>query len=62
MGFDENAVGRPNKPDFGYKNFTELVKAGDEEALQVLEVMNDLYRERFPTAVKRPVSEMFGIR
>jgi len=61
MSFDENAVGRPNKPDFNYNNFTELVKSGDEDALQVLKAMDDLYRDKYPTPVLRPVSEMFGV-
>jgi hypothetical protein len=62
MSFDQNMSGRPNDPDFAWKNFTELVNAGDEDALQVLQSMDQLYRERNPTPVLRPVSEMFGIR
>lgn len=65
MDFDQTLVRtdpRRYNPDLDYKNFTDLVKSGDEDALQVLQVMDNLYRERYPTAVKRPVSEMFGVR
>ena len=61
MSFDKNMSGRPNDPNFAWKNFTELVNAGDEDALQVLKAMDDLYREKFPTPVLRPVSEQFGV-
>lgn len=60
LDFDEN----PNDAksvQSGFSNFTELVKAGDEDAMQMLSKMNDLYNEKYRGPERFPVFRMFGV-
>lgn len=60
LDFDEN----PNDAksvQSGFSNFTELVKSGDEDAMEMLVKMNDMYKEKFPGPEKFPVFRMFGV-
>ena len=70
IDFDRNLAGlnyAENKkfanPDgtFSYRNFTELVKAGDKDAMQTLSMMNDLYNEKYRGPERFPVFRMFGV-
>jgi hypothetical protein len=70
IDFDRNLAGlnyAENKkfanPDgtFSYRNFTELVKAGDEDAMATLSKMNDMYKEKFGGPERFPVFRMFGV-
>ena len=70
INFDRNLAGlnyAENKkylnPDgtFSYRNFTELVKAGDKDAMQTLSRMNDLYNEKYRGPERFPVFRMFGV-
>ena len=60
LDFDEN----PNDAksvQSGFSNFTDLVKSGDEDAMEMLVKMNDMYKEKFPGPEKFPVFRMFGV-
>lgn len=70
INFDRNLAGvgyaenkRLANPDgtFSYRNFTELVKAGDEDAMRTLSKMNDLYNEKYRGPQRFPVFRMFGV-